>query len=171
MGSVGRPFQSVTYKIASEDGGIGELLIAGTSLHAGRMTDGRYVKRASDWFSSGDIGRMQDGRLFIEGRAKEVIIGESGVNVYPDEIEDTFMALPHVSRICVLSLDAGNPYEDIALVLEVEPGADERAIEEMADSIAAANRTLPFVKKIRIVLVAEENLPLVFGHQGAAPEA
>ena len=78
LGSVGRPFQSVTYKIASEDGGIGELLIAGTSLHAGRMTDGRYVKRASDWFGSGDIGRMQDGRLFIEGRAKEVIIGEIG---------------------------------------------------------------------------------------------
>jgi acyl carrier protein len=163
MGSVGKPFHSVAYKIASDDGGTGELLIAGASLHSGRMTDGRCVKRANEWFSSGDIGRMQDGRLFIEGRAKEVIIGESGVNVYPDEIEDTFIALPNVSRICILSLDAGNPYEDIALVLEMDPKADERAIEETAGQIVLANRSLPFVKKIRIVLVVEESLPLVCG--------
>lgn len=42
------------------------------------------------WFATGDIGRLEDGKLWIEGRLKEVIINESGENVYPDEAGGRF---------------------------------------------------------------------------------
>jgi len=39
------------------------------------------------WFHTGDLGTYQDGRLVLSGREKNVIVLETGKNVYPEEIE------------------------------------------------------------------------------------
>lgn len=163
LGTVGSSFDSVSYRIDSEDGHTGELLISGSSLYSGKLIDGRYIPRDDQWFRTGDIGRMESGRLYIEGRLKEVIIGESGENVYPDEVEGYFQGLLHIASCCVIGLDGGNPYEDIVLVLELEKEAGSREIENLANQINTVNKALPFVKKVRMVLVSEDPLPLVNG--------
>ena len=63
-----------------------------------------------------------DGRLWIEGRAKEVIIGPSGENVYPDEVEGYFTELPGVEQMVVLGLDVGELYEQSTMILKMEEG-------------------------------------------------
>ncbi len=157
-GSVGFAFNSVGYKLKS-----GELLILGSSLHSGKMADGEFIKRGSEWFRTGDIGRFENGRLYIEGRLKEVIIGEGGENLYPDELESFFSELSEVANYCILGLNGGGSYEDIALALELKKQSGPRSIEETAKQINKINSELPFAKKIRVVLVLEQSIPFVSG--------
>ena len=101
--SVGKPFFPMQYRIVYEKPGdrTGELQIKGEAIHSGRMVDGVYIERETSdggWFSSGDIAREKDGCFYIEGRLKDVIVGESGENVYPDELEDSFSELPGVEQ-------------------------------------------------------------------------
>jgi len=166
--SVGKPFNSVEYTIRSmgEDSGVGELLIRGESLHSGRMIDGVYVERNREnggWFETGDIARIKDGRLFIEGRLKEVIINDSGENVYPDELEDYFADMPEVDYYTVAGVDTGAPYEEIVMVLQLSKEANERSISLLAERIAEVNAVLPMYKKVSRVLVSDQPLPLANG--------
>ncbi|MBQ9941804.1 MAG: aminotransferase class I/II-fold pyridoxal phosphate-dependent enzyme, partial [Christensenellaceae bacterium] len=167
--SVGKPFKSIEYKVIplGEDKNVGELLIRGDSLHSGRMIDGEYVPRdLSDggWFGTGDIARLDDaGRLFIEGRLKEVIINESGENVYPDELEDYFAEMPGVDKFTVAGINTGKPYEEIMLVLRLTGDADEETVAQLADTISQINGALPMYKKVQKVLVSLDELPVANG--------
>jgi len=164
-GSVGLPFHSIEYTVRPlrEDASIGELLIRGDSLHSARMENGVCLPRESEdggWFATGDLARLEDGRLFIEGRVKEVIIGASGENVYPDEVEDAFSALPGVSQLTVAGLETGAPYAEETLILQLAPEAELAAL---AKEIAARNQALPVYKQVRRVLVSGRELPLANG--------
>lgn len=120
----GPALPSVEYRIEPFEGGapdVGELFVRSRTMHIGRLEEGKMVPPDLDrdgWFATGDIGRLEDGKLWIEGRLKEVIINESGENVYPDELEDDFTGLPGVDQVCAMGLAGGNGYEDICLVLE-----------------------------------------------------
>lgn len=161
-GKVGEAFNTIKYKIDS-DTRDGEILIRGTSIHSGQMIGGKYVKRQEEWFKTGDIGSLTGGNLYIDGRIKEVIIGESGLNVYPDAVEDSFVDLPGVRQYCVLSLDTGKAYDDVALILELIEDATSLDIRKTALTINKINQTLPLEKKVKIVLVSKERLPVVNG--------
>ena len=159
---VGRAFDTVKYKIDG-DKKDGEILVSGSSVYSGHMSGGRYVKRKDEWFRTGDIGNLEDASLYIDGRIKEVIVGESGINVYPDVVEDSFAGLSGVQQYCILSLDTGSSYEDVALVLELTKEATPLEIRKTALTINSINQKLPLEKKVRIVLVSKEKLPLVNG--------
>ncbi len=164
FGRVGKPFDTVEYKIDSKrEGRDGELLVRGTSLHSGQIVSGKYIARRDDWFATGDVGNLSADGLYIDGRVKEVIVGESGINVYPDVVEDSFTGLPSVEQYSVLGLSAGNPYEELALVLEFAKDASSLDIRKTALTINAVNQKLPLEKKVKIVLVSEEKLPLISG--------
>ena len=111
-GSVGRPLASAEYRVQSdgEKSNRGEMYIRGNTLHTGRLVDGKILPPALDeegWFRTGDVVRLEKGsRMYVEGRAKDVIINESGENVYPDEIEDAFGVLEGVEQFCVLGVKA-----------------------------------------------------------------
>lgn len=164
--SVGKPFKSIEYRIDAKEGEeIGELLINGDSLHTGQMIDGQFHKRNRDeWFRTGDIARIgEDGSLWLEGRLKEVIINESGENVYPDELEDYFVNLPGVSKLCIAGIDFGGSYETTTMVLELEDDVDDDGIFELCECIDDINKALPMTKQIARVLVSERPLPLANG--------
>lgn len=163
-GSVGKPFETVEYKIVpkDEDAEIGELLISGESIHSGKMENGTFIKNKNEkgnWFSTGDIARIEDGRLFIEGRLKEVIINESGENIYPDELEDAFVHLNGVSQLCIFGAQLGGKYEQTAMVVELESGN----IATLAEEINNRNAKLPMYKKVQRVYIAGEPLPVANG--------
>ncbi|MCI5565227.1 MAG: aminotransferase class I/II-fold pyridoxal phosphate-dependent enzyme [Clostridiales bacterium] len=179
-GSVGRPLRSAEYRVKPEDGQEkrGEMDIRGNTLHTGRLVEGRLLPPdLSDegWYRTGDVVRLKKGgRMYVEGRAKDVIINESGENVYPDEIEDAFGTLEGVEQFCVLGVraDTGHhkarmrlpgrrkpalSYEHITLVLNMgKLWQDEAALAAAARQVRALNASLPAIKRVQRVLVTPE---------------
>ena len=169
-GGVGKPLTNVEYCVTSEgEDQEGEMRIRGASIHTGRMAGGKMLPPDTDdgWYPTGDIVRLaKDGRVFIQGRCKDVIINESGENVYPDELEDVFSGIGGVEQLAVLGVKRGGQdiYEDITLVLNVDKQLmNEEALSRLAGEVRARNVTLPTMKRLNRVLVTTEKLPLVNG--------
>ncbi|MBN2410777.1 AMP-binding protein [candidate division KSB1 bacterium] len=91
--STGRAIQSVQIKIASSDPYTreGEVLAKGPNVMKGYYNDPELTANVftpDGWFKTGDLGILdRDDYLYIIGRIKNVIIGPSGENIYPEEIE------------------------------------------------------------------------------------
>ncbi len=163
--SVGKPFYPMEYRIVKQGSAeTGELQIKGEAIHSGRMVDGVYIAREEGWFSSGDIVREVNGRYYIEGRLKDVIINESGENIYPDELEDSFSELPHVEHICVTGVAAKGVYDDTSLIVYMgDNAADTDKVDELIAEITRINGLLPIYKKIHKAYLSLEPLPLANG--------
>lgn len=154
-GSIGRPFSDVEYKLEPE--GRGELLLRGDVLYTASMVNGKAVPRdRNEWFRTGDIVTDEPDGLYMAGRTKEVIINASGENIYPDLLEERFMALPGVSKSCVLGINAGE-YEEVTLVCAKDPEAYDA--EKLVQAVSAVNQKLSANEKIRHLLVSDEALP------------
>ena len=168
-GSVGKPLTNVEYVVDGENGREGEMRIRGASLHSGRMAGGKLLPPDTDdgWYPTGDIVRLRkDGRVFVQGRCKDVIINESGENVYPDELEDVFSALPGAEQAAVLGVPKpeGGVYEDITLVLSMDVAAlDDAALAKLAAEIRNRNAALPTMKRLTRCYLTDDKLPLVNG--------
>ena len=93
LGSCGRSVDSLEVKIDSEDpqNKVGEILIKGENVMVGYYKNKQATNLAIDkdgWLHSGDLGIIdKDGFIFIKGRSKSMILGPSGQNIYPEEIE------------------------------------------------------------------------------------
>jgi len=91
--SAGPAIQDVQIKIASPDpySKEGEILVKGPNVMKGYFNDPELtasVFTSDGWFKTGDLGILdKDDYLYIIGRIKNVIIGPSGENIYPEEIE------------------------------------------------------------------------------------
>lgn len=168
-GSLGVSVRGVEYKITPFENtpNIGELFIRGKSIHSGVVSKGKINPPnvdAEGWYTTGDIARIDDGALYIEGRVKEVIINESGENVYPDELEDYFSGnLPGVTHYSVVGIPNETRYEDIVLVIHIDGELDDSQKGQLANSIYKINLKLPTYKKITNVLVTQKPLPLSNG--------
>ena len=163
-GSIGAPMAYTEYRV-KEGGNVGELQVKGKGVHSGRFVDGKMLPPDLEdgWFSTGDIIRIHPGRqmYFIEGRLKEVIISESGENVYPDELEDIFSGIEGINRFTALGLPKKAGYEDVALVAEVGDKIDDADfLKQLSWDITVLNKTLPVYKRLTRALVTSEELPL-----------
>lgn len=165
-GSLGKPLKYNEYKIAGYEE-IGELLVRGKSIHQGRLVDGKRVASDLDeegWFATGDVGRLKKGRLLLEGRVKDIIINESGENVYPDEIEDYFSKLPLFNQLSVLGTKKDENYQYITLVLNLAKSElNEENYMKIRDAINKINATLPIMKRVNKAYLTGEPLPVVNG--------
>jgi acyl-CoA synthetase (AMP-forming)/AMP-acid ligase II len=103
--------------------------------------------------------------MYVEGRVKDVVINESGENVYPDEVEDAFALLSDVEQLCVLGIpvDPAQPlHQEITLVMHLgDKAGDEVYVKGLCARIAQINGKLPVVKQVNRVLVSGERLPVV----------
>ncbi|MGE5893226.1 MAG: AMP-binding protein [bacterium] len=107
-GSVGKPLEGVEIRIEREPGmeqaKEGEIVIRGDMVMKGYYRMPLETERVlkDGWFSSGDLGYLDDeGYLFITGRKKEVIVLSSGKNIYPEEVEKAYQRLPLIKEIGV----------------------------------------------------------------------
>jgi long-chain acyl-CoA synthetase len=108
-GSVGRAVKGAEIKIISPDEkGIGEVAIRGPMVMRGYYKNSEATESVlkGGWFYTGDMGRIDgDGYLSITGRAKEVIVLSSGKNIYPEDVEKHYSAIPLIKELCVLAVD------------------------------------------------------------------
>jgi long-chain acyl-CoA synthetase len=92
-GSPGHAVTDVSIKIADIDpqSGIGEICVKGPNVMKGYYKNDELTRKSftlDGWFITGDRGYIdEDGFIFITGRSKNVIIGPSGENIYPEVIE------------------------------------------------------------------------------------
>ena len=149
-GSVGHPLPGVGLRIAGGEG-TGGIEIRGPSVFSGywRMPEKTAEEFTEDgWFRTGDVGRTDpDGRLWISGRAKDLIIS-GGYNVYPKEIELLLDTLDGIAESAVI----GVPHRDFgeAVVAIVTGTGDE------ADLIAQARTRLAAFKAPKRILFADD---------------
>lgn len=108
MQSTGPALEGVELKIHNPDSQtqIGEVWAKGDNVMLGYYKDPEKTKEVlSDdgWFKTGDLAKMdKDGYLFIEGRLKNMIVGASGENIYPEEIESVINNFKHVVESLVI---------------------------------------------------------------------
>jgi len=117
--SVGYPLAGVHLRIADSKGDdvlpgeVGEVWIRGNTIFKGywRQSEKTAAAFQDGWFKSGDLGYQDpgdDNRLYLVGRAKELIIS-GGLNVYPKEVENILEAHEAVLEAAVY----GRPDEDL----------------------------------------------------------
>lgn len=87
----------------------GEILVKGENLMEGYYKNEEATKATIDedgWLHTGDLGVTdKDGFIYIKGRSKSMLLGPSGQNIYPEEVEAMLCNLPYVSEAVVLMND------------------------------------------------------------------
>jgi long-chain acyl-CoA synthetase len=141
-GSVGTPIAGVEVRIADD----GEILVRGENVTSGyyHPSDprspipdpgtGSEVFDSEGWFHTGDIGeRDEQGRVFIKGRKKEMIVTPEGLNVFPEDVERVLNELSGVKESAVVGVQEGAE-ERVHAVLVLEAGANRDAIVREANT-------------------------------------
>lgn len=115
--TAGRAVFGVNVEILDDDGravpkgSVGRIFVGGSIPFEG-YTDGGQKEQVRGLTSSGDLGYFDDGLLFVNGRADDMIVS-GGENVFPIEVEDLLAQLPGVAEVVVV----GVPDEEFGQVL------------------------------------------------------
>jgi len=126
-GSVGTPIAGVEVRIAED----GEILVRGENVTSGYYVDesqgpavsSHSATDSAGWLHTGDIGeRDAEGRLFIKGRKKEMIVTPEGLNVFPEDVEGVLNEIPGVRESAVVGVTRDGE-ERVHAVLVVDSGA------------------------------------------------
>ncbi len=110
LGSCGKAAPRMEVKIDSPDETkiVGEILVRGANVMMGYYKNEEATKAAfkDGWFKTGDLGlKDKYGNIYIKGRSKNMILGASGQNIYPEEIEDLLDSLEFVNESLVRETD------------------------------------------------------------------
>jgi len=161
IGTVGRPFDGVDFKIADEHGKrlpvgeVGEVAIKGPILLLGYYKQPELTKASFDsegYFSTGDLGKfLNNGRLTIVGRKKEMII-RGGFNVYPIELEEQILLMKGVQNVAVVGMPDDVMGEKIVACVVPEPGSE---MEEKDIISFCKSRIANYKVPNRVVMMSE----------------
>jgi len=166
MGSCGKAAPRMEVRIDSPDPQhiVGEILTRGDNVMLGYYKNEEATKQIFDadgWLHTGDLGIMdEEGNVTIKGRSKNLLLGPSGQNIYPEEIEEKLNNLPYVAESIVIQQN------DNKLAALIYPDFDEAYAQGMSNKdIEAAmeenrvtlNSELPAYSQIsRIKIYPEE---------------
>ena len=117
------------------------------------------VMKEDGWMDTGDRGIIDsDGFIFIMGRSKTMILGPSGQNIYPEEIEAKLNNLPYVNESLVVERDG----QIVALIhpdfdAAMKDGIDRDKLEKiMADNVEVLNKDIPAYSKVKDFKIYDE---------------
>ncbi|MBF6559609.1 MAG: AMP-binding protein [Candidatus Binataceae bacterium] len=165
-GSVGQPLGKLEVRIDSpaDAGGIGEIIARGPNVMSGYYRNPAATAEVlkDGWLHTGDLGRFDDaGRLYIVGRAKDVIVDAGGNNIYIDEIEQAYGHSHFIKEIAVAGLTIGAGEQVAALVVPAYArGESRRTIEDRVRAhFAIVGAGLNPHSRVRILRFSETELP------------
>ncbi|MDR1517806.1 MAG: AMP-binding protein [Dysgonamonadaceae bacterium] len=163
--SCGKVVDRMQVKIESPDpeNEVGEILAKGINVMLGYYKNPEAtaeVLTADGWLKTGDLGiKDKDDFVFIRGRNKNMFLGASGQNIYPEEIEDKLNNSPYVAESIVIHEDGS---KIVALVmpdveaLEAEQIAPEQYESFFNNLMQSVNAKLPGYSQIASVRIREE---------------
>ena len=163
--SCGKELPQCHVRIDSEDptSKDGEIQVKGINVMKGYYKNEEATKAVfteDGWMRTGDLGVLdKQGNIYIHGRSKNMILGPSGQNIYPEELEDKLNSMPCVIESIVVDRD----HKLVALVYP-DTSADGKKIlgtksltQQMEENRNAVNKDLPQYSQISAVeLVASE---------------
>ena len=161
--SCGCPVDDMEVHILSDDPQNipGEIITRGKNVMLGYYKNEEATQQVIDkdgWYHTGDLGTMDEKQnIFIRGRIKNMLLGASGQNIYPEEIEDKLNSMPMIAESLVVQ-------DGDKLVAMIYPDQDEvvNFSQEELEAVMDQNREnlnaqLPAYSRIsRIVLRDEE---------------
>lgn len=158
-GSVGRALPGTEIRVDST----GQLQVRSPAVMAGYWDDEALTRTVlrDGWFATGDLGFVDDdGFVHVTGRAKNLIVLESGKNVQPEEVEIALHASPLFAEVCVVGVpsrrDPRSGSEEVcAVVVPTSPVSQDDASAEVARVCAA----LSGYKRPTVVAVCTAELP------------
>ncbi|MCM1451728.1 MAG: AMP-binding protein [Clostridium sp.] len=165
VGSCGKIVDRMEARIESPDPARvpGVLKVRGANVMLGyyKNKEATAACMQDGWLDTGDICTMDaDGHLYIKGRNKNMILGPSGQNIYPEEIEQVLNSLPYVSESLIVARDGGQlvglVHADADAIEEDKLSA--KALEEvMAQNLKQLNADIPAYARVhRIELMDKE---------------
>ena len=161
LGASGRAVDTLEVTIDSPDpeNVVGEIILRGENVMTGYYKNEKATREMIDdkgWMHTGDLGIIdKDGNIFIKGRSKSMILGPSGQNIYPEEIEAVINNKDYIVESVVISLDnklialAFPDYE----MMKRDNVSEEQLIEYLDKTRKELNDRLPefmAVSKFRI---------------------
>lgn len=174
IGTVGPPIGGMTVRT----NGVGEILVKGPTVFAGYWNNEQATKEAlhGEWYNTGDLGEILDnGKLMITGRKKDLIVTAGGKNVSPGPMEDILRAHPLVSQAMVVG--DGKPFVGVLITLDPDilkrwkldrnipenRSTKELATEpqlraEIQDAINEVNATVSHAEAIKKFYILESDL-------------
>lgn len=172
--SVGKVLPLVTMRIADADAsGYGEVQVQGPNICKGYYNDPKNTAllfTEDGFLHTGDIGRLdRENYLYLKGRAKNLIVTEGGVNVYPEEIEDAFQLYGQIDQIMVHGYLSNKQMRSEGVEAFIHPdyeyykelGYTEKQIEEDINKIVSdVNRKLASYKKITKTTILKEPMAM-----------
>jgi long-chain acyl-CoA synthetase len=111
LGASGRPVDTLEVTIDSADPQkeLGEIILRGENVMNGYYKNEKATRDIIDesgWMHTGDLGIMdKDGNIFIKGRSKSMLLGPSGKNIFPEEIEAVINNMDYIAESVVISED------------------------------------------------------------------
>ena len=142
-GQVLKGFMEARIADANADG-VGEIQVRGEHVMMGYYKNEEATAQSfteDGWLRTGDLGTMdEDGFIYIKGRCKTMLLGPSGQNIYPEEIEAKINNMPYVLESLVLQKD------DTRLVALVCPDLEavdaDKLSQEQLEAVMEENRKL-----------------------------
>lgn len=163
--SCGKAAPNMEIKIDSSDpeNVPGEVMVKGANVFLGYYKNDEAtsaVLGGDGWFRTGDMGVIDsDGALFLKGRSKCMILGPSGQNIYPEEIETVINTRPYVIDSLVIEDDGGLT----ALIYPDFPQGEADGMPQevfskfMTDSLPELNKELPNYARIKKIEIMPED--------------
>jgi long-chain acyl-CoA synthetase len=139
LGSVGKPCEGLQVRIAAD----GEILVKGPNVMAGYFRDERRTRESFEdgWLKTDDGGRLDaDGFLYVYGRKKYVILGPTGENVFPEDIETELNKVTGVRDSAVFGLERGG--RTVVHAVMLCDGCDGDAVVEQANGQLAPHQQI-----------------------------
>ena len=165
-GSCGKAVANMEVKVLSPDPANipGEIICRGDNVMLGYYKNEEATKEVLDadgWMHTGDLGVIdENGYVTIRGRSKNMLLGPSGQNIYPEEIEDKLNNMPYVNEsIVIQALDgklAALIYPDFELAFA--NGMSEKQVEEQmeANRVAVNAQIAAYEQIARVKIYHEE---------------
>ncbi|MGN1211153.1 MAG: AMP-binding protein [Candidatus Cryptobacteroides sp.] len=163
--SCGKVAPNMEIRIDSDDPANvpGEVLVRGANVFLGYYKNEEAtasVFTSDGWFRTGDMGVIdEDGYLFLRGRSKCMILGPSGQNIYPEEIENVVNNMPYVVDSLAIEDNGGITaliYPDFHQA-EVDGLSKDALAKNLEASLALANKELPNYAKVKKIEILPED--------------
>ncbi len=164
-GSCGKAVKRMEVKVLSPDPHniVGEIVCKGPNVMLGYYKNPEATAEVIDkdgWMHTGDLGVIdEEGNVTIKGRSKNMLLGSSGQNIYPEEIEDKLNNMPYVAESIVIQQHDGR------LAALIYPDFDDAYAHGMKDediesametNRVALNSELPSYSQISRVRIYPE---------------